>query len=140
MAIQFFFAEKTTRVPERKRLKIFITNFFKQESRNLTSLLFIFCSDAYLLNINRQFLLHDYYTDVITFNLSNNPETIEGEIYISIDRIKENAAVMKVSNNYELHRVIFHGILHLCDYNDKTVSKKKKMTELEDVCLAKYFS
>lgn len=139
MAIQFFFAEKAIIVPERKRLKIFITDLFKRECKIFTSLLFIFCSDEYLLNINRRFLQHDYYTDIITFNLSSNPETIEGEIYISIDRIKDNASVIKVSNNFELHRVIFHGILHLCGYMDKSESEKSIMTALEDACLAKYF-
>lgn len=139
MSIQFFFTETKVIVPERKRLKTFIKNIFKKENKKLTSLLFIFCSDEYLLNINRRFLQHDYYTDIITFNLSDTPKIIEGEIYISTDRIKHNALLMRVSNKHELHRIIFHGILHLCGYKDKPALKKKAMTSLEDACLAKYF-
>ena len=99
----------------------------------------IFCTDEYLLDINRRFLQHDYYTDIITFNLSGNPKTIEGEIYISVDRINENASSNGVSKKEELHRVIFHGVLHLCGYKDKLQEEKAKMTSAENRHLKMYF-
>jgi probable rRNA maturation factor len=114
--------------------------YLKREKKSLVSLFFIFCKDEYLLNINKQFLQHDDYTDIITFNLSDNINTIEGEIYISIDRIKENATLNRVSQKEELHRVMFHGVLHLCGYKDKTPKDKKKMTTAENKCLELYFS
>ena len=105
----------------------------------LDALRYIFCSDKYLLEINRQYLNHDYYTDIITFNLSNHPEAVQGEIYISIDRVKDNARQFNASFTQELHRVIFHGALHLCGYKDKTAKEEKLMREKEDQYLALYF-
>ena len=139
MPIQFIFTDTTIQLSERMRLKHFLENLFKQKRRDLTSLVIIFCTDEYLLDINNRFLQHDYYTDIVTFNLSNNPTIIEGEIYISTDRIKENAAANKVSIREELHRVIFHGVLHLCGYKDKTAINKKEMTRMEDETLNKFF-
>jgi probable rRNA maturation factor len=95
----------------------------------------IMTNDKKLYEINSEFLGHDYYTDIITFNY-NEGKTINGEIYISVDRVKENAIKYSVSFNSELKRIIFHGFLHLCGYNDKTKEQKKKMTELEEVYLA----
>lgn len=96
---------------------------------------FIFCSDNYLLSINQQYLNHNTYTDIITFNYNENNE-IAGDIFISIDRIKENAHKFAVSFNDELHRVIIHGVLHLIGYNDKSASEKKIMREKENQYLA----
>lgn len=103
------------------------------------SLTYIFCNDEYLLDINRKFLDHDTYTDIITFDLTGEGELLTGEIYISTERITENA--LKFGNSYtdELHRVIFHGALHLCGFKDKSAADKKKMREMEDKCLAGYF-
>lgn len=140
MPIQFFFADTTITLPERKRLKLFIERLLKREGKTLVSLTFIFCIDEYLLNINKDFLQHDYYTDIVTFNLADNTDTIEGEIYISVDRIKDNAKINAVSQKQELHRVIFHGVLHLCGYEDLLPAEKQIMTSLEDESLKKYFS
>ena len=100
---------------------------------------YIFCSDKELLRINQEFLGHDFYTDIVTFELSETPGKIQGEIYISIDRVKENAKKLGVSFKSELHRVIFHGALHLCGYGDKTKSEKEEMRETEDYYLELYF-
>ena len=91
----------------------------------------IFCSDDYLLKINKKYLNHDYFTDIITFNYNEN-NTIIGDLFISIDRVKENAKELKVDFNNELYRVIIHGVLHLCGYNDKTQDQQKEIRTKED--------
>ncbi len=92
---------------------------------------FIFCSDDYLLDMNKQYLQHDYFTDVITFDYSEN-NILSGDVFISIDRIKENAGEYKVPFEQELQRVMIHGVLHLAGYNDKTDEEKKEMTDKEN--------
>ena len=139
MPIQFFFAGVKIVLSERKRLKIFIEGMLKRENRKLISLLIVFCTDKYLLEINRQYLGHDYYTDIVTFNLAEDDDFIEGEVYISIDRIRENALMNLVTTKHELHRVLLHGILHLCGYKDKLKSEKDTMTRMENHMLQKYF-
>jgi rRNA maturation RNase YbeY len=138
--IHFFYLSPCPTLRERKKLKSFITSIFRMEGFALANLSYIFCSDEYLLHMNKDYLQHDYYTDIITFNLTGLGKPIDGEIYISIDRVKENAAKLDVSIKEELHRVIFHGALHLCGYNDKKHEDKTKMTRAEDKCLEKYFS
>ena len=112
---------------------------FKKEKASLTSLNFIFCSDEYLLEINQQFLKHNFYTDIISFNLAANNEPVEGEIYISLDRVRENAGELNQSFKTELHRVIFHGALHLCGYMDKRPADILVMRKKEDEYLKSYF-
>ncbi len=123
----------------RKKLKLFIQKLFDLEGKKLDNLSYIFCSDEYLLGINNEFLKHDFYTDVITFDLSVNKEEISGEIYLSIDRIKDNAKQQQVSFNEELHRVILHGALHLCGYKDKKKEEIVEMRAKENKYLALYF-
>jgi probable rRNA maturation factor len=101
---------------------------------------YIFCTDEYLLQVNRDFLQHDYYTDIITFDLSDTSKRVSGEIYISVDRVKDNALTQGVSFTEELHRVIFHGALHLCGYKDKKPAEVKAMRSAEDKYLELYFS
>jgi probable rRNA maturation factor len=134
MAVQFFFLIKGVSLSHRKELKSFIELLFRKEKRKLHSLTYIFCSDNYLLKINQNYLNHNYYTDIITFDMSENKQ-LAGEIYISVDRVKENAKTMGVSTVNELHRVIFHGALHLCGYNDTTSSQKSEMRAKEDFYL-----
>jgi probable rRNA maturation factor len=124
---------------ERRRLKLFLVTLFKREKAVLGELQYVFCSDAYLLGINRQFLDHDYYTDIITFDLSEPNQPINAEIYISVERVRENAREFKTSLSKELHRVIFHGALHLCGYTDKGVQAEKEMRKMEDKYLSRYF-
>lgn len=133
----FFFENTVFSLQNRSRLKAFIEYIFKTEGKKLDCINYIFCSDQKLLEINRKFLRHNFYTDIITFDLSDNPLII-AEVYISIDRIRQNAKKLGVSFKSELHRVIFHGALHLCGYNDKTVGEKEKMREKEDYYLPKY--
>jgi probable rRNA maturation factor len=139
MAVQFFFLQQNISLSNRTALKLFISKIFKQEQHKLQSLTYIFCSDEYLLQINKASLQHDYYTDIITFDLSDSPHQITGEIYISTDRVRDNAATLGVSIKEELHRVIFHGVLHLCGYKDKTPRHAKEMRAAEDKCLQRYF-
>lgn len=102
------------------------------ENKTIQSLNIILCSDEFLLSMNQRHLNHDYYTDVITFDLSEQSGLIEGEIYISVDRVKENAVLLNQKFNDELHRVMVHGLLHLCGYKDKTLIQQKTMRKKED--------
>jgi probable rRNA maturation factor len=106
------------------------------ENSAIENLTFIFCSDAYLLDINRQYLNRTYYTDVIAFDLERNSDKVIGEIYISIDRVRENATQYGFSFDQELSRVMAHGLLHLLGYRDSNKSKKLEMTAKEDYYLA----
>lgn len=137
--IQFFFPYSQFSLARRTSLKNFIKTLFKKEKVGLITLNYVFCSDEYLLDINRRFLKHDTYTDIVTFNLTNDKNKVEAEIYISVERVKENAKTLHVSFKNELHRVIFHGALHLCGYKDKLKTEKQTMRELEDHYLALYF-
>ena len=91
----------------------------------------IFCSDDYLLNVNKQYLSHNYYTDIITFNYCTE-NTISGDLFISIDRVEEYSKQNNIPFLQEINRVIVHGVLHLCGFNDKTPIEKKKMRQLEN--------
>lgn len=137
-AINFFFEQRGFTLAERTALKQFIRQLFRKEMQPLESLNYIFVSDERLLEINRHFLQHDFYTDIITFDLSEGQATI-AEIYISVDRVRDNAQLLGVSFKKELHRVIFHGALHLCGYGDKRKSEQKIMRSKEDYFLNQYF-
>ncbi|MCO5237280.1 MAG: rRNA maturation RNase YbeY [Chitinophagaceae bacterium] len=137
-SINFFFPYKHISLRQRSQLKDFIRKTFKKKKKKLISLNYIFCSDTELLEINRQFLRHDFFTDILTFNLSDTGE-IEGEIYISAERVKENARLLHTTIIEELHRVIFHGILHLCGFRDKSKEEKSEMRKQEDLLLKTYF-
>ena len=105
----------------------------------IDSLNIIFCSDEYLLNMNKDFLQHDYYTDIITFELSEkNAPSIQAELYISLDRVIDNAIQLQVSIKQELHRVIFHGLLHLLGFKDKTKKDQDQMRTMEEQYLFDY--
>ena len=105
------------------------------ENRKHGEIAIILCSDKYLLNINIEYLKHNYYTDIITFNYVEG-NTISGDLFISIDRVKENSEQFNTSFTKELYRVIFHGLLHLAGYNDKTDEEKKIMRGKEDLYLS----
>jgi probable rRNA maturation factor len=121
----------------RKGLKWFIESIFKKEKKKLRELRYVFCSDPYLLKINKKYLRHNYYTDIISFDLSESDYTT-GEVYISIDRLKENAKNFNSSYSNELIRLLFHGALHLCGYKDKALRDKKLMNEKEDYYISLY--
>lgn len=138
MPISFNYADvKSIGLKDKTGVKTFVLSMLKEEKKVVSKIDYIFCSDRYLLQINRDFLQHNYYTDIITFNLSENVKIV-GEIYISVDRVKENAAVHKSTFTCELLRVIFHGVLHLCGYKDKTKNELTLMRQKEDYYL-RYF-
>ena len=129
--IEYFFEDTASLSLKEDALSIWIDNVVNAEKRTLGNLCFIFCSDNYLLSINKQFLEHNYYTDVITFDYSNS-NVVSGDVFISVDRIKDNAQKYHVSFILELQRVIVHGVLHLIGFNDKSESEKLMMTSKEN--------
>jgi rRNA maturation RNase YbeY len=138
MTVSFNKADANATLANRVALKSFIEKRVKKEGYTIDSLTYVFCSDKYLLKINKDFLSHDYYTDIISFDLSEVPGQLIGEVYISVDRVKDNAKTHGTSLKEELHRVIFHGALHFCGYKDKKPTDAKKMREMEDLWLKAY--
>ncbi|NCI47907.1 rRNA maturation RNase YbeY [Sediminibacterium soli] len=130
--IHFLPADKRVPLINRTALRSFIEQLFRTEKTKLGMINYIFCSDEYLLTINRDFLQHDYYTDIITFGLSAPGQPVEAEVYISVDRVKDNARNLGETIKSEMLRVIFHGALHLCGYRDKKKSEITIMREKED--------
>ena len=138
--VHFFSPDIRSGLKNTATLKLFIESIFKGERRGLNSINYIFCSDKTLREINKKYLNHDFYTDVITFNLSSNNEPITAEVYISVERVRDNAKKLGLSIKSELHRVLFHAALHLCGYNDKKKKDIQIMRKEEDVLLTKYFN
>ena len=141
MAVRYYDQHVRSGLKDKKKLSTFLQSLIRSKRTDVkkVDLTYIFCNDDYLLEINKEFLNHDTLTDIITFDMSEEPETLDGEIYISIERVKENAAKFQVSYNQELHRVIFHGALHLCGFKDKKAADKEMMRTQEDLCLQQYF-
>jgi probable rRNA maturation factor len=134
-----FFQEETDFTPDQKNnLKKWIKNVIERENASPGEINYIFCSDEYLLQVNKHYLGHDYYTDIITFDQSDGGNTVQGDIYISIERVKENAKNTFAPFEEELRRVMIHGILHLLGFADHSDEDKKKMREKEDACLSLY--
>lgn len=115
-------------------IKKWIVSAIKKEKQKPGELAIVFCSDNYLLETNRKYLNHNYLTDIITFQ-NTESQSVSGDLLISIDRVKENAEKLKLKFSDELHRVIIHGVLHLCGYKDKSPAHKKQMTKKEDYYL-----
>ena len=138
MEINFHF-QKSVTLQNRRALKDFLRLIPSREKTSINQLNIIFCSDNYLLRINKEYLNHNYFTDVITFELKDYNKQITGEVYISVDSIKKNANLFNTSVLNELHRVIFHGVLHLCGYKDKTPKDSLLMKSMEDKYLKLYF-
>ena len=138
--VKFNYADRKLSLSDKSNLKSFIISLFEEEKTKLDELNYIFCSDEYLLQINKDHLNHDYYTDIITFSLEEEGNPIIGEIYISLDRIKENSLIQKTNQLEETLRVIFHGSLHLCGYLDKKIKDIKLMREKEDYYINQYLS
>jgi probable rRNA maturation factor len=136
--VRFNYADiKPVSIPAKRRVKEFVVFIFSKEGKDLDELRFIFCSDSFLLKMNQDFLKHDYYTDIITFDLSAGASTV-GEVYISVDTVRDNSVEHEVSFQMELLRVIFHGALHLCGYKDKKKSEITVMRAKEDYYLRLY--
>ena len=134
--ISFFAEDVKFKLPHPRKSSTWIKETIIKEKRKLESLNFIFCSDEYLREINIQYLNHKTYTDIVTFDQSEEPKTIQGDIFISIDRVKENAANFEVDFDEELHRVLIHGVLHLIGYGDKDPKAKARMRKKEDAYLS----
>lgn len=131
-----FFTEDVEFILEKPRKRIaWIRRVVDKEKALLGEVNYIFCSDNYLLKINQQYLKHNTYTDIITFDMSQG-ESLAGDIFISIDRVLENASSFGISKNDEIDRVIIHGILHLIGYSDKKPAEKAKMRKKEEACLS----
>ncbi|HET7115748.1 MAG TPA: rRNA maturation RNase YbeY [Hanamia sp.] len=118
-------------------LKTFLSSIFAEEGFDFKSVTYVFCKDEFLLKLNQQYLKHDTLTDILTFTLSGTSLPIVSEIYISIERVKENALSLGENYENELHRVMIHGILHLCGYKDYSPKEKAEMRSKEDYYLSK---
>jgi len=124
--------QKKFSLKNRNLLKSNISKIFKAEKIHFSHVSIIFCSDKYLLGLNKDFLGHDYYTDIITFPLNDPGAPVEAEVYISIDRVRDNAAQNEVRFSLEIKRVVYHGILHLCGYDDQSRVEKILMRKKEE--------
>lgn len=131
MSINFFNEDVSFPKIKKKIISEWIKEVIGLEGKSCGDISFIFCSDEYLLNVNRQYLNHDYYTDIITFDYVDN-QIISGDIFISIDRITENSEIYNSGFKNELYRIVVHGVLHLLGYKDKLKKDKLLMTEKED--------
>ncbi len=130
--INFHIEDIDFKIQQKQKIKNWLKSVVVNEGFILGDLNYVFCSDDYLLKINVEYLEHDYLTDIITFDNSEDEALIEGDIFISIDRVKDNAGTFQVSDDYELKRVLVHGILHLCGYFDKTDEEEKLMRSKEN--------
>ena len=135
--IHFCTEDITFSLKEKLKHKAWLNEVAKQEGKKILELSYVFCSDNYLLQINQEYLNHDTLTDIVTFDNSEDPKKIEGDIFISIDRVKENGEKLGTSET-ELERVMVHGLLHLLGYKDKKKEEKALMTEKEDFYIKQY--
>ncbi len=141
MAIRFYDEGVKSRLTQKRKLTAFIKEVIQEYIDVRTAdINYIFCDDAFLLEKNQQFLNHNTLTDIITFDLSESEDELVSEIYISVDRVADNAEKFSVPYANELHRVIFHGVLHLCGFKDKKEKEKEEMRAMENLCLQKYFA
>jgi rRNA maturation RNase YbeY len=136
--VKFFFNEPFPALRNREKLKSFIVHIFKREGIKLNSLNYIFTNDKEVLQINKKYLNHDYFTDIITFELNSIDEPVTADVFISSERIRDNVKKYKSTINNEAHRIIFHGALHLCGYKDNLKNQKAQMKSKEDFYLNKY--
>lgn len=141
MPAKFYEVEVSARLKDKRKLSAYLDVLIQKHRKDIKKiqLSYIFCDDAYLLNINKEFLNHDTFTDIITFDLSEAETEVAGEIYVSIERVADNAHKFSTSYNDELHRVIFHGALHLAGFKDKKEADKQEMRKMEDLSLKQYF-
>ena len=133
MAIQFSF-QTNCPLKSRTKIKQWIKQVIETKGKKTGNITYIFCDDEYLLEVNKQYLQHDYYTDVITFDYVEN-DLISGDIFISTDRVRENALAFGSSETEELHRVIIHGALHLLGLKDKSEKEASQMRQAENEAL-----
>tara|TARA_R110002020_G_scaffold123119_9_gene279264 strand:- start:1058 stop:1483 length:426 start_codon:yes stop_codon:yes gene_type:complete len=135
MPINFFTEEVSFSLKEKRKRKSWLKKIAESENHKIEELNYVFCSDEYLLNINVEYLDHDTYTDIITFDISEEEGIIEGDVFISIDRVKENSQTLKVAEEKELSRVISHGLFHLLGYKDKSKAEANLMRSKEEFAI-----
>ncbi len=135
-AIHFHAEEVDFHLTDEPATQLWIQAAIQQHNFRLKQLNFIFCSDGYLHKINLDYLQHDTLTDIITFDQSEESGVIEGDIFISVERVEENASLLNVTFDEELHRVMIHGVLHLMGHEDKTDAQKQEMRKKEEACLS----
>ena len=138
-SISFHNEGVNTKTPSKRLLKAWIKEFVSNHGKKVGELAFVFCSDEKILEVNQNFLQHDYYTDIITFDYCEG-EIVSGDIFISVERVLENAASHKVDYNTELLRILAHGVLHLIGFQDKKEKNKIEMTRNEDLCMSLFFT
>ena len=134
----YFHFEDVSEFPLPNNIHEWMKSVINHEDFVLSEINVIFCSDRYLLTLNKKHLAHNYYTDILTFDYSTNPKEIYGDLFISQQRIIENASSFEVSINHELLRIVVHGILHLFGYSDKSEKDKKLMQSMENFYLSLY--
>ena len=141
MPARFHDDDVRSRLTDKRRLSTFLDGLVRahRPAARYVSLTVVFVSDEKLAQMNAEFLQHDTFTDIITFDLSESEAETVGELYISVDRVGENARGFGVTYIHELHRVIFHGVLHLCGFGDKTSDEEATMRVMEARCLEAYF-
>jgi len=135
--INFFTEEVRFQLKQKRLIRTWLQEVCQINNQTIDSLNYIYCSDKYLLEVNQTYLDHNYYTDIITFdNRDESDSPIVADLFISIDRVRENAKAEKTGFDKELHRVMVHGLLHLLGQNDKTTSQKEEMTKREEASLS----
>jgi len=133
--LRFFTEDITFSLPQKTQTRAWLKDLATREGFKIGELNYIFCSDEYLLQVNREHLDHDYYTDIITFDNSEEETKLEGDIFISVDRVRDNAQALGVPHEQELRRVLAHGLLHLSGYGDKTDAEAAQMRQKEEEAL-----
>ncbi|WP_162054175.1 rRNA maturation RNase YbeY [Pontibacter pamirensis] len=134
--IEFFSEDIDFELKNPDQVSKWIASVIEQHEQELSSLTYVFCSDDYLHQINVEYLDHDTLTDIITFNNADEEGIIEGDIFISVDRVRDNSVELGISFDDELHRVIIHGVLHLLGFRDKTEEEEGLMRKQEDSSLS----
>ena len=140
MPARFYEQDVRSGLKNKRKLSAFLDKLVHKHLKDVkqVQLNYVFCTDDYLLEMNKQYLSHNTFTDIITFDLSESKDALMGEVYISVDRVRENAEKFEVSYNDELHRVLFHGALHLCGFKDKKEADQKIMRKNENSCIENY--
>jgi probable rRNA maturation factor len=138
--IRFFNEDVPYKLPKKLVIRQWLKQQAEREGFAIGELNYIFCSDEHVLQVNRDYLQHDYYTDIITFDQSEEEDKLEGDIFISVERVADNATQLGISDDNEMRRVLAHGLLHLCGYSDKTDEEAAQMRAKEEEWLAQYIS
>ena len=135
--ISFHCKDFQYRPANKSRIAEWLNKSVHHQKKFIGNISIVFCSDEYLLQINKQYLNHNYFTDIITFDYSTDRK-VSGDLFVSVDRLRDNSKQLEITLQLEVRRVLVHGVLHLCGYNDKSTADKKLMTAKEDFYLARY--